>query len=195
MIDSIAWTRNMRAITTSNVDAMSEADTERSKPAALPTAAVPRTTLWAALGNALASWWGPGPSPASSRVESSTDLAYDRTDMAATRTLMAADRTLMAWVRTSLSLSSFGFTIYKVLQGFAQSGVRLPGNETPRSAGIFLTALGTLAMVMGAIEYVQALRDLRKHLDVSLARPAFVMAVLMSVTGLFLSFSILAKVL
>jgi len=174
---------------------MSEADTEASKRPTLPTAAARKHTLWAVLRDALASWWGPAPGRPEARTETSTDLAYDRTDMAATRTLMAADRTLMAWVRTSLSLSSFGFTIYKVLQGFAQSGVRLPGTETPRSAGIFLTALGTLAMVMGAIEYVQALRDLRKHLDVSLGRPAFVMAVLMSVTGLFLFFSILAKVL
>ena len=43
-------------------------------------------------------------------------------DLATTRTLMAADRTLMAWIRTSLSLLSFGFTIYKILQGFAESG-------------------------------------------------------------------------
>ena len=174
---------------------MSEAETEKSKLPAVPTVAAPKPTLWAVLRTALTSWWGPGPPPVSARVESSTELAYDRTDMAATRTLMAADRTLMAWVRTSLSLSSFGFTIYKVLQGFAESGVHLPHNETPRSAGIFLTALGTMAMVMGAIEYVHTLRDLRTHLDISLARPAFVMAVLMSVTGLFLFFSILAKVL
>ena len=45
-------------------------------------------------------------------------LAEDRTDMAAARTLMAADRTLMAWIRTAPSMLSFGFTIYKVLEGF-----------------------------------------------------------------------------
>jgi len=33
-------------------------------------------------------------------------------------TLMAADRTLMAWTRTSLSMLSFGFTIFKILQAF-----------------------------------------------------------------------------
>ena len=120
-------------------------------------------------------------------------LAEDRTDMAATRTLMAADRTLMAWVRTSLSLSSFGFTIYKVLQGFAEAGVALPHAHTPRFVGLFLTGLGTLAMVMGSVEYAQALSDLRIFMDIRLARPVFIMSMLMSVMGLVLFFSIVTR--
>ena len=120
-------------------------------------------------------------------------LAEDRTDMAATRTLMAADRTLMAWVRTSLSLSSFGFTIYKVLQGFAEAGVALPHAHTPRYVGLFLTGLGTLAMVMGSVEYAQALSDLRIFMDIRLARPVFIMSMLMSVMGLVLFFSIVTR--
>ena len=35
---------------------------------------------------------------------------------------MAADRTLMAWIRTTLSMISFGFTIYKFLQAMFESG-------------------------------------------------------------------------
>ncbi|MEJ8824851.1 DUF202 domain-containing protein [Variovorax humicola] len=38
---------------------------------------------------------------------------------------MAADRSLMAWVRTGLSMISFGFTIYMVIEGFAQQGGQL----------------------------------------------------------------------
>ncbi len=86
---------------------------------------------------------------------SAQELAEDRTDMATSRTLMAADRTLMAWIRTSLSMLSFGFTIYKVLEGFQQAGRSMPKEHTPRNVGLFLTALGTLAMVMGTIEYWQ----------------------------------------
>lgn len=122
--------------------------------------------------------------------EDRTDVTATQTDMAASRTLMAADRTLMAWVRTSLSMSSFGFTIYKVLQGFAEAGVNLPHQQTPRTVGLFLTALGTLAMVMGTVEYVQSLRELQALKDFRLMRPAFVMAILMSLLGLFLFFSI-----
>jgi len=77
-------------------------------------------------------------------TRSAQDLAEDRTSMAATRTLLAADRTLMAWVRTSLSMNSFGFTIYKVLDGF-------------------LSALGTAAIVMGILEYLTTIRPLRQR--------------------------------
>lgn len=136
-----------------------------------------------------------GASPADGGKASSESLARDRTDLAATRTLMAADRTLMAWVRTSFSMSSFGFTIYKVLQGFAQSGVALPHDHTPRYVGLILTGLGTLAMVMGTVEYAQALEGLRRLMDLRLARPVFGMALLMSLMGLIFFFGIVTRLL
>jgi putative membrane protein len=170
---------------------MNEGNAGSDKPATQPMAVAARPTFWQALRAAFASWWGTG--PAGQPKQSSDELAEDRTDMAATRTLMAADRTLMAWVRTSLSLSSFGFTIYKVLQGLAETGLRLPHGQTPLIVGLFLTGLGTLAMVMGSLEYVQALRELRRYMDVKLTRPAFIMAVLMGLVGLFLFFSIVTR--
>ena len=57
----------------------------------------------------------------------SDQLAHDRTELAGDRTVMAADRTLMAWIRTALSMISFGFTIYKFLHAFTESG----GNPSP----------------------------------------------------------------
>src|SRR5271157_4753412 len=82
------------------------------------------------------------------------------TNLAAIRSLMAADRTLLAWIRTSLSLLSFGFTIYKVLQSFEAAGGILPGRDinTPRVVGLFLTGAGTVAMLMGTIQYVMSVR-------------------------------------
>jgi putative membrane protein len=85
---------------------------------------------------------------------SANALAQRRTDLAISRNLMAADRTLMAWVRTALSLDSFGFTIYKVLVTFQQGGGQLPQGHTPRNIGLFLTGLGTIAMLMGTVEYL-----------------------------------------
>jgi len=38
---------------------------------------------------------------------------------------MAADRSLMAWVRTGLSMISFGFTVYKLLQAAQANGAVL----------------------------------------------------------------------
>ena len=78
--------------------------------------------------------------------------ARPRRDLGAMRTMMAADRTLMAWIRTALSLLSFGFTIYKILQEVEKS-VALPRDNSPRNVGILLAASGTMAMVMGSIEY------------------------------------------
>jgi len=173
---------------------MNQAETESSKPAAAPAVPATRHTLWSTVRTALASWWGPGPAPAGHRKESAHDLAEDRTDMATSRTLMAADRTLMAWVRTSLSLSSFGFTIYKVLQGLAKTGVDLPRSNTPAYVGLFLTAMGTLAIAMGVVEYAQTIRDLRAFRDIGLWRPAFIMSILMAGMGLFLFFSIFTRV-
>jgi putative membrane protein len=127
--------------------------------------------------------------------KTSNDLAVERTDLAARRTVMAADRTLMAWVRTSLSLTSFGFTIYKLLQAFQSSGAILPHENSPRRIGLFLTGLGTLSIVMGTIEYWQSLRDMKGEYDVRIWRPAFIMALIMSALGLFLFVSIFSKVL
>ena len=125
---------------------------------------------------------------------SANELAEVRTNLAEKRTLMAADRTLMAWVRTSLSLLGFGFTIYKILQEFQKAGVALPQEHTPRNVGLFLSAMGTVAMVMGTIEYWQVLKELSMMHHFRRARPALIMAVLMSVTGLVLFFSIITRI-
>lgn len=125
--------------------------------------------------------------------KSSDELAEMRTDLAMSRNLMAADRTLMAWIRTSLSMLSFGFTIYKILEGFQKTGGALPDAQSPRNIGLFLTGLGTFAMVMGTVEYWQTLRELRLLHHFRLARPSLIMALLMSVMGMFLFFSIITK--
>lgn len=126
-------------------------------------------------------------------AKSANELAAVRTDLAATRNLMAADRTLMAWVRTSLSLISFGFTIYKILEGFQSAGGALPKGESPRNIGIFLSAMGTFAMVMGTLEYWGTIKELRLMQVVRLARPSFIMAVVMSIIGISTFFSITAR--
>lgn len=127
------------------------------------------------------------------QAKSANELAEDRTDMATSRTLMAADRSLMAWIRTALSMISFGFTIYKILEGFQQNGGPLPHDYSPRAVGLFLTGLGTVSMVAGTIEYWERFKVLRKYHAIKIWRPVFVMALIMSAVGLLVFLSIITK--
>lgn len=108
---------------------------------------------------------------------SATDLAEYRTTLAVQRTLMGADRSLMAWIRTALAMVSFGFTIYKILEGFAASGANLGGVSQPRVVGMFLVGVGTVSIVLGIVEYRLRAKDLSAYEAVPIWRPSFVMAV------------------
>jgi putative membrane protein len=125
---------------------------------------------------------------------SSNQLAQIRTDLGVERTAMAADRSLMAWIRTALSMISFGFTIYKLLDGFAQSG-QLADSSTPRTVGLFLIGLGTVAIVMGTIEYWFRVRGLQHLHPMRILQPTFVMALIMSISGSFLFVAVISHLL
>jgi putative membrane protein len=131
--------------------------------------------------------------PASNSQTSEDAMAQNEPDLGAMRTMMAADRTLMAWIRTSLSMLSFGYTIYRILQEVQDvAHVRGP---TPQNAGMFLTVTGTAALVMGIAEYLGTLRLLRRSYLFQRMRPALIMSLLMAITGTFLSVGILVRML
>jgi putative membrane protein len=141
-----------------------------------------------------------GPTSTSQTPEVSTDAKKPKSEvlpnLPVMNTLMAADRTLMSWTRTSLSLLSFGFTIYKILEGFQDVGGKFVVRVgVPRDAGLFLVGMGTLAMVMGTIEYWQTLRVLHQQRIFGRPRSPLIMAMIMSVSGVLLFLSITAKVL
>ena len=112
--------------------------------------------------------------------------------LAGDRTVMAADRTLMAWIRTALSMISFGFTIYKFLHAFEESGaIHLRRPNAPRDLGLFLTALGTGSLLAGMIQYVQLLRQI--HLSALRTSVSFYVACAVVVLGLTVLIGILAR--
>lgn len=130
-------------------------------------------------------------------LKSSNELAEDRTLLAIKRTVMGADRTLMAWLRTALSMISFGFTIYKVLEGLKGGDVGMVAKQfEPRTVGLFLVGLGTLAMVMGTVEYWFAIKGMQPVAAVAIwKRPSFIMALIISFAGLGVFVSIIANLL
>jgi putative membrane protein len=150
--------------------------------------------LFARLGS-LGSFAPPEDHDGKAPPRTSDELALARTDMAAHRTLMAADRTLMAWVRTALSMVSFGFTIYKILQGLAESGTALGVATQPRFVALFLIGLGNLSIVLGTMEYWQTARGLAREQVIPIWRPSFTMAVLIGVLSVFLFVAVIFKAL
>lgn len=124
----------------------------------------------------------------------SNQLASARTELATARSVLAADRTLLAWIRTGLSLISFGFTIYKMLDGRGSDGGIIV-EHSPRNVGLFLTGLGTFTLLMGTADYWRNLHLLRAYHTIRTWRLSFVMALIMSATGLFLFFGIIARLL
>ena len=74
------------------------------------------------------------------------------------QTQMSSDRTLMATVRTSLSLISFGFTIYQVL---GRASAVLPrASATARNVGLALLTLGLVTLAMGLLTHSMFSRGL-----------------------------------
>jgi putative membrane protein len=116
-------------------------------------------------------------------------------DLGVLRTMMAADRTLMAWIRTSLSMLSFGYTIYKVLEEIHEIGKIPVRVEAPRNAGILLTVSGTVALVMGVAEYWVTLRSLSRSYPFKPLRPSLVMSIVLACAGVLLSVGIITRAL
>ena len=83
-------------------------------------------------------------------------------ELAVERTIMAAERTLMSWTRTSISLISFGFTIYKFLEYMQSEGkaIVFTNPNGPKNFGIALILIGVVALVVASVQY----RSLQKKL-------------------------------
>jgi putative membrane protein len=116
-----------------------------------------------------------------------TRLAGTRTNLALTRNVLAAERTLMAWIRTCLAMISFGFTIGKLGDALASTRVTVVFGRTADIVGVayYLVSLGTLALMVAALEYRVEVANLIPSGSKRRPSLAFVIAVLLSLLGLF----------
>ena len=75
---------------------------------------------------------------------------------------MSADRTLMSVIRTSLSLISFGFTIFQFFRGLQGDNV-LRASRAPRNFGLTLVWLGVAMVGVGILFHIQFMLGLRQQ--------------------------------
>ena len=116
-----------------------------------------------------------------------TRLAGTRTNLALTRSAMAAERTLMAWIRTCLAMISFGFTIGKLEDILTSAKVNMEFGRTADISGVayFLVSLGTLALILAAVQYRFEVAALTPYGFKRRPSLALVIAVLLSLLGVF----------
>jgi putative membrane protein len=106
------------------------------------------------------------------------------TDLAVDRTRLAHDRTLMAWVRTSVSLISFGFTIYKFFQ-YLRDQQQAPADRffgPPRFAQ-FLIIIGLISLLLATIQNRRDMRVMRAHYEHVPYSMATIVAGLVAILG------------
>jgi putative membrane protein len=118
------------------------------------------------------------------------DLGYERTRL-------AADRTLMAWIRTSVSMISFGFTLFKFFMYLRESNFLSPQlpMHGPRNLGLALVGLGTGMLALAIMEYLLYQRRLSRQLNQKFPfSTALLAAVLITLIGLFALFNLLFNV-
>ena len=122
-------------------------------------------------------------------------MAKERTNWSALNTRFGSERTLMAVVRTSLSLITFGFTIYKGFELLRRAmGGTLLREQAPFRFGITLVSIGIVILVAGTYQHWFFLRELRKETNQKFPMSVSLLtAILLGLTGLVLFVTILAR--
>ncbi len=100
---------------------------------------------------------------------------------------MAAERTLMAWIRTSLAMISFGFTIGKLGDALDSTKVDLIFGRTTDIRGVayYLVTIGTLSLIIAGVQYKKEAAALAHQGVQGRFSLAFLIAVLLSLFGVF----------
>jgi len=117
----------------------------------------------------------------------------DATQLAAARNFLAYERTLMAWTRTSVSLISFGFTLFKFFQYMVEHE---PEKHTdhilgPKTIGAVMIGIGTFMLLLASVMHRKELIELRKSYPETPFSQSLILAVLISILGLVMFMAVL----
>jgi len=117
-----------------------------------------------------------------------------RIDLAIERTELALERTQLAWVRTLLSMIGGGFVIDRAMEALHKA--RLESGQAwvnhGHLAGMVITGLGTLLMILVTVSYSFRARSLAqmKGARKSFLAPGFLISVLTILIGIILLYFI-----
>lgn len=114
------------------------------------------------------------------------------TRLAVERTRLALDRTLMAWIRSAISLITFGYGIYKVMETRAPESIPRIGH---REFGLIMISVGLLALALGTYEHLRAGEQLGAEYPAAPRRPSCVrgFSVLVGALGLLALFTMIFR--
>jgi putative membrane protein len=109
----------------------------------------------------------------------------DQLTLALERTLLAHERTLMAWIRTGLSLTTFGFTLFKFFEFLHEHE---PGKYEQqalgaRTFGRVMIGIGIVTLVLATWQHRQSTNVLRAHYPEGPRSTAVLLAIALSILG------------
>jgi putative membrane protein len=120
------------------------------------------------------------------RLDVSTRLAYDRTRL-------ACERTMLAWVRTATTLITFGFSIYSFFQLQLKGVDQREHLITPGEVGLFMIACGLVSLVVGTVQNMWSMRQIRAQWPDAPRSMAAMLAGMMALLGLTILITTLAR--
>ena len=120
------------------------------------------------------------------RLDTSTQLAYERT-------YLAHERTLMGWVRTAISLISFGFTIAKIFELLREKHGEEATLLGPRAIGIIMIGTGLVALALATMQHRRALKVMHGRCPELPPSLAGVMAAFFALVGILALLSVILR--
>ena len=122
--------------------------------------------------------------PGARKIDVNTLLAIERNRV-------AYDRTMLAWIRTAISLITFGFSIYAVVQLQLRRGQEEDRVIGPREFGLTMVIIGLLSLALAVWENrnnMQGLRALGAKVPASRSGILAALIALMGILALIVMF-------
>jgi putative membrane protein len=122
------------------------------------------------------------------------DTKPDTAKLAVERTFLAYERTLMAWTRTSVSLISFGFTLFKFFQYLIEHQPEKHPHAIlgPRTLGLMMIGIGTFILLLASFTHRKKIIELLKTAPEPEFSQSMVLALLITILGILMLIAVIS---